>query len=281
MNSLNYTIDAAFISGGKGQLYSIHYAPAPTNNTGECLVVSPAFAEELNRCRYMCTMLAQSVAGQGVGFLSVDPYGTGDSEGDFSELSWAQLEQDLLCACNYAIELGYKKVSILGVRMGALPALQVAQKFPHLSRIVLWQPEINGQIALTQLLRLKIAGTLDRKEEGGSTKEFEALAEDGQHIEIAGYRLSPELICGMKQARLEDHLSYSGVEIGWFNTIASEERKSPRAHTKLIDAWRHKGADIVDRSVIGPPYWQVHERTLAPNLIATSTQYICGVLRNE
>ncbi len=74
-----------------------------------CIVIAASFAEEMNRCRYMSTLLAQSLSSQGYGFLSVDAYGTGDSEGDFKDAGWEQTCQDLITGVSYACTLGIKK----------------------------------------------------------------------------------------------------------------------------------------------------------------------------
>lgn len=277
MKEENYSIVAGFLPGTRGQLYTVHYIPSILSEKAECIVVSSAFAEEMNRCRYMCTMFAQGIASQGVGFFSYDTYGTGDSEGDFDELEWGQAGADLLTVCKYVLEQGYTRISILGIRMGALQALQVAKLIPNLHRMLFWQPVVNGNTALTQLLRLKIAGTINRDEESSSSEDFESMAESGKHIEVAGYSLSPNLFKGMKSAKMEDYLDFTHVKIVWFTTIASEKRKPPRAEILLMDKWRAEGATIDNFSIVGPPYWQVHERTLAPALVAATVQCVVGL----
>jgi exosortase A-associated hydrolase 2 len=274
MAEQRYSIDSSFIEGKLGQLYAIHYSPAVSEGRSECVVVAPAFAEEMNRCRYMCTMLAQSIAGNGVGFLSVDPYGTGDSEGDFGELDWATMSADFLTACQYALELGYQKISLLGVRTGALVVTQVASEVDRLHRILFWQPVTSGQATLTQLLRLKIAGSISRDEDAGSTKEYEALIASGESVEVTGYEISPSLFVGLRDARLESHGNLLQAKMAWFTTLPSAERKPPRADSAVLEKWRSNGIQVDYTVVVGPPYWQVHERALAPALVDATSAYI-------
>ena len=276
MSDHSYKIVPDFIQGIRGKLYTLHYTPSHIDSETECFVIAPAFAEEMNRCRYMCTMFAQAIAKHGYGFFSVDTYGTGDSEGDFREANWDQTCNDLLTATEYVSQLGYKKISILGIRLGVLQAMQVAESVPDLHRLLFWQPVISGQAALTQFLRIRIAASLSRDETAGTTKEFEELVNRGECVEVSGYELSPGMFKGMKNAKLEAYSDFTKARVGWFTAIASEERKPPRVESIAIEKWRKKGANIDYSIVVGPPYWQVHERTLAPGLITATVDYITG-----
>ena len=276
MKKTNYTIKPDFIAGSKGRLYSLYYEPLTINKDSECFIVAAPFAEEMNRCRYMCTLLAQNIAQSGYGFLSVDSYGTGDSEGDFSELSWKQTCLDLLSAVDYAQQQGYKKISILAIRLGVLQALDIAGSIKNLHRMIFWQPVLNGNLALTQFLRIKIASSINRDENAGTIKSFEEQISQGNNIEVAGYELSPEMFNSIKKARFLDHIKKVKAKVGWFTTIPSQDRKPPRQETIAIEKWKEEGTIIDYSIIIDPPYWQVHERTLAPNLIDATVNYIKG-----
>ena len=125
-------------------------------------------------------------------------------------------------------------------------------------------------------MRLKIAGSLNRDENAGSTKDFEKQVEQGQSIEVTGYEISPGLFRGIKGARLDQFLQFTEVPIAWFTSIASADRKPPRAESRLLQQWRENGASIDYTIVVDPPYWQVHERTLALELVAATVDYISG-----
>jgi len=273
----SYTIEAAYIEGDKGPLFSLHYRPKDFANDAECFIAVQSFAEEMNRCRYMCTMLAQSLASNNFGYLSVDSYGTGDSAGDFIDADWEQGCRDLLTAVSHAEKLGYKKISLIGVRLGALQAMQVLSSINKLTRLILWQPVINGQVALRQFLRIKIAASIGRNEKPGTIEEFDASIERGENLEVAGYDISPKLYQGMKSSRFDDFIDFDSAPIAWFTTLTSIDRKIPRVELSMIEKWRQTGAHIDHRIVIGPSYWQVHERTLVPELVTSTVDYIKGM----
>lgn len=269
-----YSMVPKYIRGNQGMLYSLYYAPKTISNETEIFLVAPSFAEEMNRCRYMCTLLAQSLIENNCAFLSIDPYGTGDSEGEFVDAEWETSCSDLLTGVAYAEELGFKRISILGVRLGALQALKIAPQIKQLNRIILWQPVISGLSALTQFLRIKIAASIGRNETPGTISDFDMQIERGECLEVAGYDISPGLYKGIKNARLDDNIATCTVPIQWFSTLPSEGRTTPKAELNFIEKWKSKGVNLDHSVVYGPSYWQVHERALAPELIEATINFI-------
>lgn len=277
----NTHLDPAFIEGSKGPLFALHHAPAQIDDSTECIIVIPSFAEEMNRCRYMQTMLAQALNKQGHALISVDPYGTGDSSGQFVEADWDQWIQDAISSANYAKQLGYKNISFLAMRLGTLLAMAAAPFVENLKRIIFWQPVLNGKTTLNQFLRIKIAASMGRDEEAETTTHLEALLNEGKNIEVAGYDVSPTLFKGIQAAHYSNHLDTNSVPIAWFTLLASAERKTPRGDLQAIEKWRAEGTHIDHHTAIGPAFWQAHERTLAPELITATMNYITGDSTHE
>jgi exosortase A-associated hydrolase 2 len=274
-------LDPAFIEGSRGSLFAMHHAPAHFNDSTECFIIIPSFAVEMNRCRYMQTLFAQALNKQGYGLLSVDPFGTGDSAGNFSEADWDQWKKDGVSATDYAIQLGYKHISFLAIRLGALLAMEAAPYIDNLKRIVLWQPVTNGKATLNQFLRIKIAASIGRDEKAETTAHLEELLNEGKNIEVAGYDDSPSLFKGIQSAHINNHLETTSIPISWFTVLASAERKTPRGDLQAIEKWQGQGAKIDHETVIGPAFWQAHERTLAPALITATMEYIKGSSTHE
>ena len=273
---MSYHLVPTFLKGSKGQIFNLHFKPTSVGEGKTCVIIAPAFEEEMNRCRYMCNMLAQGLAEGGVATMMSDPFGTGDSAGEFRDLNWQQLGEDLLTTVEHAKAEGYEQLVLLGIRLGALTVSEIAAKSEHIHKVVFWQPVVNGKVALTQLLRIRIAASLGRDEEGGSVKEFEQMSADGKIVEVSGYELSPDLFTGIQSAKLDDAMSQLDVPVEWFTAVASAERKPPRAELSAIAKWQEKGKSISHNVVVGPPYWQVHERTLAPELVKQTVAVLTG-----
>ena len=82
-----------FLQRGSRQLFCLHYAPAGASRGA--VVHVPAFAEEMNKSRRMASLQARALAAQGWHVLQLDLLGTGDSEGDFGDATWADWMDDV------------------------------------------------------------------------------------------------------------------------------------------------------------------------------------------
>lgn len=274
-------INGGKVNGGKVSLFALHYVPKQPASDAQCIIMVPSFAEEMNRCRYMQTMLAHALTAKGYGLLAVDPFGTGDSQGEFEEADWEQWIQDTLTAADYAGQLGYQKLTLLGIRLGALLAAAAAPQINNVHQLVFWQPVTSGKSALNQFLRIKIAASIGRDEEAGTTAQFEELLSKGNNLEVAGYDVSPALYYGIQAAHLDNYLSFTSAPISWYTVLASEERKTPRGDVQTMDKWRDSGARLEHHTVVGPAFWQAHERTLAPALVTATAAHLTGKASHE
>lgn len=268
-------LQPTFLEGGRGALFALHHKPQHANSNALCVVVVPSFAEEMNRCRYMQTLLAQRLNTAGHGLLTVDPYGTGDSAGDFAEGDWQQWIDDTATAIGYARELGYSHVALLGVRLGAMLAASAAT-LAKVERLLFWQPVANGKVALNQFLRLKIAASMGRDEAATSTSALEDEINAGNSIQVAGYDISPALFKGLKAANLTDVMTQLSLPVDWYTVLASAERKTPRGDKTVMEKWQKAGAQLCHHEIIGPAFWQAHERTLAPALVDATAALLIG-----
>ena len=80
-------LEPTMIAGDRGPLFAVHYAPTLAQH-GRAAIYLPPFAEELNRSRKMASLQARALAAAGIGVLVLDPYGCGDSAGDFRDARW-------------------------------------------------------------------------------------------------------------------------------------------------------------------------------------------------
>lgn len=83
-------------------------------------------------------------------------YGTGDSGGEDREADIEGSRRDIVTAIEELIELsGVERVSIVGLRLGAMLGVAAACEKPHLvDRIVLWDPVVEGGQYLQELYNL-------------------------------------------------------------------------------------------------------------------------------
>ncbi len=262
-----------FLSGPSGRLYANLYLLEENKIPNSWVLYLPAFAEEMNKSRHMINQQADRFASLGHAVIVADLYGTGDSGGDFGDSSWECWKRDVRYLISWARQQGAKRITLWGLRLGALMAVEIALSEPdEVDQLLLWQPVMSGQQAMTQFLRLRMAAGLMGPEVESVSQLRERLA-SGETLEIAGYGLSSELFSQVSLTSMADLLPPEGAKLNlfWFEVVQSEERPLNLQAKKLVENWRGRGVNVHAETVVGEPFWTTQELSNAPALIERTT----------
>ena len=259
------------VSGAQGDLIGLYHPSAShVASVGDVLLV-PAFAEEMNRCRSMVTMQAQALAAIGMGTLVLDMHGTGDSPGEFEQADWDGWREDMQCGLRWLRKNGNGCRTLWGVRLGALMAAQLAAQDNGIDNLLMWTPVVNGKTYWTQFLRIRIASEMGLPNGVKTTESLRQQSAAGQAVEASGYLIGSTLAKQLDSLEMPPAEDLVGKTIAWFEVGSSADAPVPRANVKVVGDWQDKGVQITMNQVIGPPFWQVHERATAPLLIEAGT----------
>lgn len=268
-----------FLPAPGGQRFCLYHAPADgTRPRGAVLYVHP-FGDEMNRARRMAALQARAFADAGIAVLQIDLYGCGDSSGDFADARWELWHEDLTLAHAWLARRTGAPVSLWGLRLGALLAMDYARGAAlALHSAILWQPVLSGRTFLTQFLRLRLAGDLlsiPRNDAGRETTEgLRARLTQGEALEVAGYELAPALALAIDAAALTV-LPPPSQPVAWFEVVADATRPPAPAGTQLAAKWRAGGTALQAQTVAGMPFWATPDITECAGLLAP-TVAACG-----
>lgn len=259
------------VEGAAGTLFAILRAPAEGPRHGGVLYLPP-FAEELNMSRRMAALAADALARAGFAVLTLDPFGTGDSGGDFADATWAVWRADAAAGLDrLRAETAGRPAAVWGLRLGAALAMALARDRPdRIARALLWQPVTSGRQMLTQFLRIRVAAGLGGEAVKETTGALRALLAAGETVEVAGYALSPRLADDLEGLALAALAPPPGVAVDWLEVGAEVGAPPAPASARVIEAWRGEGAAVRAETVAGEAFWSIQETTLAPDLIAAS-----------
>lgn len=266
-----------FLDGAPGQRFCQYYPPAGACQ-GAVLYVHP-FGEEMNKTRRMAALQARALAALGYGVLQIDLHGCGDSSGDFGEARWDQWLRDVALGAAWLRSELARPVSLWGLRLGALLALDHAHMAGagEIERVVLWQPVAAGAQYLTQFLRLRVAAEMmGDKKAGGGTDALRAALRGGEALEIGGYELAPALADAI-EAKSATALAVTGCPVHWLEIVAAPERPLALASARVTDAWRAAGVDVHTHAVAGQAFWATQEITECTALIDATCAIFGGV----
>lgn len=255
-----------------GQRYCLHHRAQGTPR-GAVLYVPP-FGDEMNKARRMAALQARALAQHGVDVLQIDLLGCGDSSGDSADARLEAWRDDLLLAVDWlATQTGHRP-QLLGLRLGALLALDFARYRPAAcARVIMWQPVTDGAAFVTGLYRQQLAGRmLDASDTGtaagGAMAALRARVLAGAPLEVGGYLLDPALL-GAIEALALARLTPLGHPMHWYDIGAAGRALAPAIATLLRD-WRAAGVTVQYTAFDGPPFWLTPEiSTCMPLLAAT------------
>ncbi|WP_193369794.1 hydrolase 2, exosortase A system-associated [Pelagibius marinus] len=262
-------MQALFLEGCAGTLFAIYHPARPRRRVKLGLVYLPPFAEEMNRSRRMASLQAGRLAALGIDVLLLDPFGTGDSAGDFGDARWEIWREDAKTAIAWLKERSGARVGLWGLRLGALLAAEVTSEAAQPPAcLLLWQPILSGDRFLTQFLRLRVAAGMDKSSEAETTKELRARLWQGEALEIAGYELASPLaraiaerqLAGMLQRPEELPLDVLEVRAGDDPAVALSTRQ-------LLEELGNRKRRLRAHAVSGDPFWSLQEITVAPKLL--------------
>ena len=269
------TLDPFFLDTPDGPIFAVYHRPADLTSTRGNILCVPPFNEEMNRCRSMVALQAQTFARQGIGTMLIDLYGTGDSGGDYVDARWEIWQQNIRLAVDWLDRQPGKCTGLWGVRLGAILAAQAlkSQNFSN-AAFIAWQPVVDGAQHFTQFLRMRIAAQMEKphlpKETTKSMREHLAA---GRSLEVSGYEIHPHFAAALDAARLDAFPPKVNVATLWLEQAAPDATQASPASKKVIDAWRDAGAKIDVEFFAGPNFWQVAERAISTSAIAATTEW--------
>jgi exosortase A-associated hydrolase 2 len=259
--------------------FCILHSPAGGTPTRGVVVHVHPFAEEMNKSRRMAALQARALAAVGFSVLQFDLLGCGDSAGDFGDATWSRWLDDVL----WAVGLLRRRVGgtpplwLWGHRVGALLAAQAATLLMHreslAAHLFFWQPVASGRAALQQFLRLKAAAQML---DGGGKGVTEGLKRDlaaGHSVEVAGYRIHPELAQGLEAATLEP--PQVAARLVWLELASGVAEASLLPATRaVLPQWQAAGWQVDALALPGPAFWQTVEIEEAATLAEHGTRLL-------
>lgn len=260
----------SFEMGSRGRLHVARFLPC-AKSVRSVVVVAQPFAEEANRSRRMIAIAARALAGRGHAVVVPDLYGTLDSEGDFGDARWDDWVGDLVAIAGSESAQAAAPMALLGVRAGALLLPEVLSALPQCQRVVHWAPVARGEQALTQFLRLRTAARM-MEGKGETVNDLRAQLAAGDALEIAGYRLSPELANALDASGLLPPNDHAGGISNWFSLGTGV----PPALRGVMEAWASAGWHCESAAVQGDSFWATQEIATAPALARATVEALEG-----
>lgn len=278
-NLLPASAEAFFLDATPGRRFFLYHPPMQrTVYRGAFIYIHP-FAEEMNKARRMAALQARAFSELGFAVLQIDLYGCGDSDGEFRDARWDIWIRDLKSAKEWLKKRVEGPVSLWGLRLGALLALDFyRQENEKTEAVVLWQPVLRGEMFMTQFLRLRMAkDMLTGQSSGGGTRALREALGRGDVLDIAGYEIAPELIFAIDALDASEWV-IPDVSLHWLELMsgaAATPTLAP-ASESIAKRWVEQGADLQVHHVQGTPFWASQEVTICSDFLNATARIFDG-----
>ena len=273
--------EAFFLDAAPGRRFALYHAPnVAVQARGAILYVHP-FGDEMNKSRRMAALQAKSLAAKGFAVLQIDLFGCGDSSGEFRDATWEIWKADLAAAKEWLHSRVALPMSVWGLRLGALLALDFARDaVDGIDRIVLWQPVMKGELFLTQFLRLRLATEMLAADTGKNTgtHAMRKALKAGEILDVAGYELPPALAATIDTLDAAEWVCVQN-SVDWFEIMSESKHALTPASERVASAWTKAGVDLHIHQIACASFWLTQEITECPELISTTTA--CFEMRRE
>ena len=260
-----------FVDCAGGRIFLLLRRPAiPTQR--HCVLFVPPFAEEMNKCRRQMAVTARALVDKGLSVLTVDLWGTGDSEGEFATATWEIWKANIATAVRWAHQIGVVVEALVGIRLGcALAAESLRDAGLSVRTSVFWQPVDSGRQFMSQFLRLRVAASImtnNRETVDG----LRAMLRRGEPLEVAGYTLSPQLWEQVERVELSGALDpcvgcITLVELG-----RSGRADLSAAAQSIVAAAVRNGLKVAGARVPDEPFWSTTEIVVSPTVTSMTVQ---------
>ena len=260
-------INAFYFGEQSKPLLGIHLIANQNNDKGESIVICAPIGHEYSRCHNSLKLLANELAHCGFSVLRFNYYATGDSSGDSSQGDLTQWVEDIGNAIQEAKDLsGSNKVSLIGLRTGALLALEASKQQP-VNRLILWEPLLSGKTYLEQLKKMHQFAITD--------PERFYLTEDSiteTENQFLGHFYSTTLQNQLANLKIEEPLNY---QVNDLMVVTSEHDDE-----KIADQYQ---------SITNKPIIKIHSTTnwrdsrqIGKMFIAGhSLSMLCGIMKGD
>jgi len=267
-------VEPIFFDAEPGTRFCLYHAPNPqVAPRGAILYVHP-FAEELTRTRRMAALQSRAFAELGFAVLQIDLFGCGDSCGEFSAGRWQIWRDDLVLAAGWLAERDTGPLTLWGLRLGGLLALDVAAQLQP-RRLLLWQPYLSGRACMNGFLRLSEQLTDPAPGAPRSTSALRAQLAVHGAIEVAGFEVAVPLVKAIDACDAA-RIVLPPCDVHWLAYAGPAPARAAAGAARMGERWAAGGAQLHYRQFEGAPLWSGAGHLDCPELREATATLFAG-----
>jgi hypothetical protein len=233
---------AGFFGPGRDRLFGSFTIPFG-QPTACILINSPVYAEQSRNYRRE-VILSRDLATRGIASLRYHYRGTGHSDGDAEDLTFASLCADAADALGEVQErFQGLPLGFVGTRLGGFVAASVASRAPS-APLLLWDPISSASRCLLDAIKAHRAGGMIADRHGESSPGHEADIWTNGLLDAVGHRVPRALFESFEESQLADIFEGEGRNVLIVTVVPKHE---PISEAEMVaDLLRQRTGSKVD-----------------------------------
>ena len=188
----------------------LHRAAGPAR--GAVLICAPD-GEERSWALRPLVQLARDLAARGHHVLRFDYEGQGESTGAYEDTDVASRLRDIARAsAELRARTETTRIAVVAARLGGALALEAAAADPAVHRLALWEPVLDVDGYLRNLLRVNVTTQMVvHKKVMRNSEQLLADLASGGTVSVNGYKLSQGFVAGLRTLKAAGRLAASKI----------------------------------------------------------------------
>jgi exosortase A-associated hydrolase 2 len=270
---MNETLEILEVDGER--IFTIQHFPQNESPTKAYVFVHP-FAEEKLWSHRVYVTTARAFSEQGVLVGRFDLRGHGDSDGNYQE---ASLEKHLVDVNKVIDHLKQQNptitdIGLLGLRLGGTIATLTALARDDVSELILWDPVLDGERYMQEILRSNLAAQMAVKGKVEVTREdlIEQM-KSGQAVNIEGYYINYSYFQELSSIDLFAHDYPERLKCCLLQVVRNPKQPLNKQFQKFIESF--SGNAVIDKAH-EDQFWKEIKSfyNKADNLLSSSLEFL-------
>jgi len=229
--------------GEDSELYGCYHFPYDSTDTPATLICQST-GYEYERCHRAMRQLAVQLSRKGMVALRFDYFGTGNSAGDSEDVSLQRMREDIqqaIISCRK--RTGANKLALVGLRLGARMAAQVAGSSTEIDSLVLYAPVFNSK---------ELVNEWRHQQRVFNSKHSHSKVQSSQE-EVLGFPVTTTF----QQELIEDRtIEANNTSVKRVLILVDESELEAAELMSCVDTFQSNGADVTVESVESIAIWK-------------------------
>lgn len=186
-----------FFGSSRRRLFGVYTPAAEIEGASGAVVLCQPWGTEYIHAHRAMVRLGETLSRTRFHVLRFDYYGSGDSGGEFGEVDLEGWRSDIRTAAEECLSMsGASRVSLVGLRIGANLAADVARDLADLDALVVWNPIVDGAAYAT------VSTPAPWRDPVGLRSRRRAICEGPDITKVIGSPLGEHLAAELRQVGL-------------------------------------------------------------------------------